>query len=151
MVSRDKNGYQKLIYDFIKDILVVCPQCTKNAIVKCDEINFQELDKGVKIICTFCGFNKRLTEKSSSVLSTTFEGKYFVIGAPVDPFFYLALWLKENVGGEQIWAYNYEHLEFIENFVDSKLRERNGQEPLNKSLGSRLPKWITSKSNREPV
>jgi hypothetical protein len=31
------------------------------------------------------------------------------------------------------------------------LRERNDVEYSNKSLGSRLPKWMTSKKNREEV
>jgi hypothetical protein len=97
-----------------------------------------------------------MTEKPTSVLYSaindqTIEGQHLIIGAPIDPFFHLPLWLTENVNGNLLWAYNYEHLEFIRNFVDSKLRERNGQDFSNKSLGSRLPKWLTSKNNRETI
>ncbi|MEO6133505.1 MAG: hypothetical protein ABIP35_00035, partial [Ginsengibacter sp.] len=50
-----------------------------------------------------------------------------------------------------LWAYNLEHLDFLRGHIEATLRERNGQELLNKSLGSRLPKWMTAKKNREPL
>ena len=156
MTDRNKNSYQTYIYDFIKDILEVCPQCSKSAIVKSDGFSFRDYDKEIKVICTSCGFNKKLTEKPTSVLYSasndkTIESRHLIIGAPIDPFFHLPLWIKENVNGNFLWAYNFEHLEVIRNFVDSKLRERNGDDFSNKSLGSRLPKWLISKNNRETV
>jgi len=156
MTDRNKDSYQTYIYDFLKDILVVCPQCSNSAIVKSDGFSFCDHDKDIRVICTSCGFNKKLTEKPTSVLYSasnekTIEGRHLMIGVPIDPFFHLQLWIRENVNGNLLWAYNYEHLEFIRTFINSKLRERNGQEFSNKSLGSRLPKWMTSKSNRETV
>jgi hypothetical protein len=50
-----------------------------------------------------------------------------------------------------MWAYNREHIAFLKLHIEAKLRERNGQELANKSLGSRLPKWMNSKKNREPL
>ncbi len=50
-----------------------------------------------------------------------------------------------------LWAYNVEHLDFLAEHIGAKLRERNGQELLNGSIGSRLPKWMTSKKNREAL
>ncbi len=43
------------------------------------------------------------------------------------------------------------YIEFLKLHIEAKLRERNGQELANKSLGSRLPKWMNSKKNREPL
>ena len=68
-----------------------------------------------------------------------------------DPYFHQPLWLKSDCGENTLWAYNYEHLDFLERHVEAKLRERNIESIENKSLGSRLPKWITSKKNRELV
>ncbi len=77
--------------------------------------------------------------------------RQLIIGGNVDPFFKFALWLQKDLSSGLLWAYNYEHLAFLENHVSAKLRERNINEMQNKSLGSRLPKWITSKKNRAEV
>ena len=154
MTSRSKNSYQAYISDFIKDILIVCPVCSYKAIVKTSD---NHPEKRAKVVCAKCGFNKLLAEKPSAVLYTSnknaIKGNYMIVGAPVDPFFSYPLWLMENVGEELLWAYNYEHLEFLRQHVEAKLRERNDQEPFyrNQSLGSRLPKWMTSKNNRDAV
>jgi hypothetical protein len=50
-----------------------------------------------------------------------------------------------------LWAYNYDHLNFLKDHIQATLRERNAQEPSNQSLGSRLPAWMTSAKNREAV
>lgn len=154
MTSRTKNSYQTYISDFIKDILVVCPGCSDKAIVKKAE---NHSEKTAKVVCAKCGFNKVLADKPSAVLYTSnknvIKGSYMLVGASVDPFFNYPLWLMEYVGEELLWAYNYEHLEFLRQHVEAKLRERNDQEPfyMNQSLGSRLPKWMTSKNNRDAV
>ena len=157
MESRTKDSYQTLVYDFIKfDILVTCPNCSKRAMVKPGDFKFRSIDEsGVKIICPNCAYNKKLSEKPSSILyssnNKTIFGRYYVIGGATDPFFYLPLWLQTHFDGNTLWAYNIEHLDFLRGHVEAKLRERNGQELSNRSLGSRLPKWMTSKKNRELV
>jgi hypothetical protein len=53
-----------------------------------------------------------------------------------------------------LWAYNFEHLDFIEAFVSAKLRESQRDENdlwSNHSLFSRLPRWIQSAKNRETI
>jgi hypothetical protein len=59
--------------------------------------------------------------------------------------------LQANVGEYVLWAYNYEHLIFLQQHVAATLRERKGEEKMNQSLGSRLPRWMTSAKNREKV
>jgi Zn ribbon nucleic-acid-binding protein len=157
METRTKNSYQTFVYDFIKfDILVVCPSCSKSAIVKTN--NFTYLNRNedkIKVVCTNCGFNKRLNEKPESILSANqnkiITGRYIVIGGTVDPFFHMPLWFRTSFNSNELWAYNKEHIEFLKQHIEAKLRERNGQELANKSLGSRLPKWINTKNNREPL
>ena len=157
MGLRTKNSYQTFVYDFLKfDILVVCPNCAKKAIVKTDNFSFSNTGESeVKVICVNCGYNKRLIDKPVSVLHASSEksktGRHYIFGGAIDPFFYLPLWLKTGFEANTLWAYNYEHLHFLRGHIDAPLRERNGQEFANKSLGSRLPKWMTSKKNREPL
>lgn len=153
---RTNSSYQKQIYDFIKDMVVICPSCHAKAIIKIpesDSVHKNEFE--VKLICLTCGHNKRLAEKPGLILHTSanqiITGKYVVIGTAVDPYFHLPLWLTINCCDHILWAYNDAHLEFLKTHVEAKLRERHNQNMKNKSLGSRLPKWMTSKKNREAI
>ena len=153
---RTKDTYQKQIYDFIKDIYVVCPNCGEKAVVITDEVLFRNIDENkIKLICSKCGYNKRLKEMPIGIQfnpnNENIISRYFVIGGTIDPYFHQPLWLTNKCGENILWAYNYEHLDFLERHVEAKLRERNIESIENKSLGSRLPKWITSKKNRELV
>ncbi len=154
MELRAKDSYQTFVYDFLKfDILVVCPNCSKQAIVKSDNFSFRNVNESdIKVICINCGYNKRLLEHATSLLYASNKkkiiGRLYAVGGAIDPFFYLPLWLRTDFEGNILWAYNSEHLNFLREHIEAKLRERNGQEFSNKSLGSRLPKWMTSKKNR---
>ena len=155
-IQRVKDSYQKYVYDFIKDIYVVCPSCNGQAIVKVPDFSLSKMHaQSVKLICSKCGHNKHLEEKPESVLysssSTISKDKYLIIGGAIDPYFHLPLWLTIACCDNTLWAYNYEHLNFIREHVEAKLRERNIKEMTNSSLGSRLPKWMTSKKNREII
>jgi hypothetical protein len=75
-------------------------------------------------------------------------------GEPVDAYFHYPLWLQMPCCGQTLWAYNLRHLNFIEAFVRAELRERVPDEQYgwsNRSLFSRLPKWIQSHKNREAI
>ena len=142
-MKRTKDNYQQLLYDFLKyDIEVVCPHCSRKALVKTNNFSFQISSYSeIKIVCTFCGYNKLWSEKPGT--------NSILLGTSVDPFFQLPLWLLKEWNDNIVWAYNKEHLLFIYEHVEAKLRERNGQEMKNKGLGSRLPRWMTAKKNRE--
>lgn len=126
---RNKNSYETLVYDFTKEVYVICPNCGFNKTPEKESIRHSNMKNSNNLI-------KNIV----------------VIGGGIDPYFYLPLWLSTNVGENLFWAYNYEHLNFIKGFVSAKLRERNIEESMsNKSLGSRLPKWITSHKNRDII
>lgn len=72
-----------------------------------------------------------------------------LIGAPVDPYLRIPLWLQTPVGGENLWAYNVEHLEFLGSYLSGTLRTRAPNE--NRSLASRLPAWMKSAKRRDDV
>jgi hypothetical protein len=153
--KRTKTAYQTFIYAFADSVLVVCPQCEQAANVTSNSFRTRGLkDKAASLVCSSCGYNKRLSYKPTSIRYSLRDkvtrGKVVVIGAPIDPFFHLPLWLRANVRGNELWAYNHEHLTFIYDFVESKLRERRPGN-FNNSIGSKLPRWMTSKSNREDV
>lgn len=157
MALRTNDSYQTFVYDFLKlDILVVCPNCSKQAVVKPGNFCLGYVEPHeLKVICPNCGYNKKLAEKPEQVLHQSngkaVSGPPYIIGEAIDPFFYLPLWLKSDFDGHTLWAYNLKHLDFLQGHIEAKLRERNGQELFNKSLGSRLPKWMISKKNRETI
>lgn len=133
------NG--QTIYDFNEEFLVVCPRCAALAKVIPVEINSEKLNNKLfaprKLICLSC------------VHRATFDGRSIGIGASVDWYFRLPLWLQISCCGETLWAYNLKHLEYLENYVAAKIRARTPN--TNKSMASRLPQWIKSAKNRAEI
>lgn len=74
-------------------------------------------------------------------------------GLMTDPVFGLTLWLQKPVGDDVFWAYHYEHLTLLEQYVGAKLRERgiDNKGSKNSLMFSRLPTFITKAGNREEM
>jgi hypothetical protein len=129
------------IYELGDEFLVVCPKCKSLAKVTSPETDSEKLvDKLFarrKVYCLSCLFRD------------TWNRGQLSIGGNFDWYFNLPLWLQISCCGETLWAYNYKHLEFIENYVAAKLRERKPH--INKSTASRLPQWIKSAKNRGEI
>lgn len=135
-----------------KDIWVVCPQCEKKAFVDTGGFHtFENTTHTIKFVCIHCGHNKFLENVIHRINPKQKQGKVLIFGEPIDPFFHLPLWLQTEFEGNTLWAYNTEHLELLEVHVAAKLRERNQQKFNVKSIGARLPKWMTKAQNREAI
>ncbi len=134
-----ENG--EMIYDFGNEFLVVCPKCKARAKVVPIPVgskkNNAQLTAPRYLICLTC------------VHRDTWQGGIIAIGASFDWYFQLPLWLQISCCGKTLWAYNETHLDFLENYVKAKLRERTPN--TNKSLASRLPNWIKSAKNRDEI
>ncbi len=144
----------KTIYDFGYEFLVVCPRCSLRAVV---------VDRGshttprIMLTCEHCGQVKHWEATTGGILTArnpdVYQTGQVALGAPVDWYFHLPLWLQLPCCDETLWAYNKEHLQFIEAYVRAELRERtptdNGWS--NNSLQSRLPTWIKRAKNRRTV
>ena len=153
---RNKIAYNSGLYQFLFEIYVVCPTCQGKAFVKSPPYPVPKKDENqISITCTNCGYNRLLSEKPDHYAFRSsrkvYTGKYIMLGAPVDPYFHLPLWLSIPCCNNLLWAYNYEHIDFLRNFISAELRERNGQPKSNHSIGSRLPRWITAANNRKDV
>ena len=132
---------RETIYSFQDEFLVRCPCCDSCAIVRCIDPDKVDSFAPRRFSCTACGSSKDWSEQK-------IERRY-----TVDAYFHYPLWLQTSCCGQTLWAYNLRHLEFIEGFVRAKLRERNPHQHhySNRSLFSRLPKWIQSAKNREGI
>ena len=61
----------------------------------------------------------------------------------------LPLWLQTPCWGQVLWAYDADHLDFLERYVRASIRER--QPNRNTSLASRLPAWLKDAKHRRDV
>jgi hypothetical protein len=149
------NAYSKTLTDCINSIYVVCPKCEEQAMVTANALVKEQNEREVRLVCPACGMNKYWSETPAeewmSNSGRVYNFRTTVLGGTVDPYFKLPLWLQKETAYGVLWAYNYEHLEFIEKHVHSELRYRKSGNYRNKSVGSRLPKWITAKKSRTEV
>ncbi len=138
MIQRFQSD--KTIYHFAHEFLVKCPRCLQCAYVKDQG---RDVSPHIILRCPSCSYSRQRQHQGGEV----------VIGAAVDWYFHLPLWLQTPCCGKNLWAYNYEHLTFIENFVGAKHRENlNGKYGWsNGSLTNRLPLWIKQAKNRDGV
>lgn len=133
------------IYSFQDEFLVQCPGCNFCAVVR--RIDPENIDWFAprRFSCKACGSSK---DWSGREIARPWYSE------PVDDYFHYPLWLQIPCCSETLWAYNQRHLDFIEAFVKTELRERKPDEQYgwsNRSLFSRLPKWMQSRKNREAI
>ena len=150
-MNNQMNLYSITLKELAHNILVACPKCERKALVKSSSIEVPAPSTTVDVSCISCGYHKKLIPIKSSgpfswngITPTAFG----LFGGDVDPYFLLPLWYKTFIGENVLWAYNLTHLELLEKHIKADLRTRNGLENRNKSVASRLPKWMTSKKNR---
>jgi hypothetical protein len=139
----DRN---ETIYSMMDEFLVVCPHCEACARMFRLDPDCEDWFAPRRLVCAACGHSK------------DWAGRVLIHGGtaepPVDSCFQLPLWLKTNCRGKTLWAYNLRHLQLIESYVRAALREHRHHGELgwhNNSLVNRLPKWITSRRNRDEV
>src|SRR5690606_2721920 len=144
------------LYEFINNIIVVCPTCESQAFVVTRGFLKEKDEKEIKLVCSNCGMNKYYSEVPFDKFTSERSGieyntRYIILGENIDPYFRLPLWLQKEMPNGILWAYNYDHLAFLENHINAELRYRNATNNHNRSLGSSLPKWLTSRKNRTEV
>ncbi|MEJ6481660.1 hypothetical protein N0Y54_10050 [Nostoc punctiforme UO1] len=150
MVGRFRD-YGKRLSDFEEEILVCCPQCDAYGELRLRSAKIltvnseQSSPSSIKrITCQHCSYTKQQPKDAQR------NSSYGIL----DHFFGLPLWLQTSCCGQVLWAYNEAHLNFLESYVQSRLRERLPDDTLgwhNSSLASRLPRWIKLTQHREKV
>ena len=132
---QDQN---KTIQDFYNEVWVVCPSCDKKAVAKVIEENNQ-----VSLYCKHCGYNKK---KSTEIY---ISGTKDILEMPAHRFFDTELWLQASFKNEMFYAYNDEHLTYLENYISANLREHKGRSHF--TLLEKLPKFYHEAKNREAL
>lgn len=137
----NRNRFQdenKTLSDFQKEVLVICPVCKQKAVAKADyEI------KSARLLCNNCGYNKDITTKSSmfGVMGN------WVVAAHL--YFDADLWLKAPFKDDFFFAYNNQHLDYLEKYISAGLREHKDRTHF--TLLEKLPKFYHEAKNRESL
>ncbi len=144
MPRRFRDGGET-IYQFGGHFWVRCPRCARRADVAPPPGQEQPSHvRPMRLTCMSCGLASAWPPPGARQ-----AGAALRIGGPCDWYFHQPLWLQTPCRGHTLWAYNREHLEFLERYVTAELRERLPN--VNRSVASRLPRWVTRASNREDV
>ncbi len=144
------------LVDFAECIYVRCPQCQKCAQVRripsdaegmlADDSrrfgswSFRRSFGPRKVSCLHCGYTRIWDGKARG-------------HAQHDYYFGLPLWLQTPCCGKFLWAFNEEHLSFLERYVTAKQRLKfyAAGRIRNATMASRLPTWIKRAKNRDEV
>jgi len=135
------------VIHFFERILVTCPECSRAAQVT--RIAEPEEDFPLyaprRLTCFGCGYY-------ADRRGNNYSQRNIIDGAVVDPYFEIPLWLQMRTRHGLVYAYNAQHLEWLESFVAADLRERRqSDDGWVSSMASRLPRWVKAASNREEV
>lgn len=122
-------------YDFYKEVLIVCPSCTKKATAIVD---FEICE--AKLFCTHCSCIKK---------STTKFNKNGSIQTAANQYFNAELWLQTSFKNDVFWAYNNNHLDYLERYISATLREH--KERTHFTILEKLPKFYHEAKNRESL
>lgn len=125
--------------DFQDEVWVVCPSCSKQAIA-----TLNKAEKKARLLCTQCGNNK-----TYSTLVAYEKGKTLEIKQAAHLFFDARLWFSIPFKGEIFWAYNTNHLNYLEQYIAAKIREHSNRSHF--TLLEKLPKFYHEAKNREAL
>lgn len=129
------NDQNKRMTEFQTNVLVVCPSCGQKANASVD----YEKEKA-RLLCPKCSYNKENTTEST-VLGM--KGHWQMAA---HQYFNAELWLQQPFKNEVFWAYNEEHLVYLESYIGATLREH--KERSHFTLLEKLPKFYHEAKNR---
>lgn len=130
------------------EVLVECPSCGCCAIHRPIVVSERTPDWFTprRLTCSSCGLVRDWNE-------TGIQRGWHESPAR-DDFFHAVLWIRGRCLGHELWAYNWDHLNLLERYVSAAHRTHVHSATTgwgNGSVVNRLPRWMTSSSNRETV
>jgi len=129
------NDQNKRITEFQTEVLVICPSCGQKAKASVD----YEKEKA-RLLCTQCSYNKENTTEST-VLGINGHWRM-----AAHQYFSAKLWLQHPFKNEVFWAYNEQHLAYLESYIGATLREHKDRSHF--TLLEKLPKFYHEAKNR---
>jgi len=148
-MSQSFTDPNKWLEEFAHSFDVVCPNCNSHSKV----YRSTTTPHTARFVCSSCGKSRKWKGSSSIVTYSAIPPQDAIVcyGGAFDAFFHYPLFLKTSSCGNDLWAFNREHLEFLIGYVKAKQRKPPPEYGSNRTLASRLPHWIMSKKNRKRV
>ncbi len=125
-----------------------CPECGKQISFKINKVTSKK--ERIKVTCPHCKFNDNYKPKYVEHPTSgygVFYGESQKSGK--DCIFGAELWLAKKYKQNLFWANNYEHLEYLKEYIQAKIREQNEERRM--SMVAKLPLFIKSKKNRDDL
>lgn len=124
--------------DFYEEVWVVCTVCNKKAIAKVDYER-----KQARLYCESCGYNKQIpTETEVFGVKGNWE-------IAAHGHFNVSLWLQHPFKNDVFYAYNGNHLHYLEQYIAAGLREHKDRTGF--TLLEKLPKFYHEAKNRNAL
>ena len=105
----------------------------------CEKVN--KYKNKIELKCPTCKQEKRYNMNYSLTYANNKQA--------TDPNFDLQLWLQIPIDDNILWAYNYDHLDYLKKYVSAKLREEHAV--TKNSMTQKLPDFIKLAKNRERI
>ncbi|MGY3213456.1 hypothetical protein [Mucilaginibacter sp. HD30] len=119
-----------------------CANCA--AEIKVSLQNVKEKKDKIAVRCNNCGETEAYEPRNIEQ-----KWMYQNAGQPSDSYFGLPLWLTQNFRGNNFWAYNYRHLDYLKQYIAADLREKNARQGW--TMVEKLPAWMKSAKNRNKL
>lgn len=133
---KQSNRFQDenhLLSDFYDEVWVVCTGCSKKAIAKTNVA-----EKTALLYCGHCGYHK------IAAASVTDNGR---LKMAAHGYFGAGLWLTARFKDDLFWAFNDQHLAYLEQYIGAGLREHKDRTHF--TLLEKLPKFYHEAKNRD--
>jgi hypothetical protein len=135
---------------YLDEVLVRCPRCDALARVTpapadgpAREPRRSDWLADRRLVCASCALVR--TWPAPGVRRSC------VTGTDVDPWFGEPLWLRTEVAGHVLWAYNLRHLELLRAYVAATQRTKDRTPGMIHTLLNRLPTWMKEARHRDEL
>ncbi|QHS54037.1 hypothetical protein GWR56_00160 [Mucilaginibacter sp. 14171R-50] len=119
-----------------------CSHCA--AQLKVEIKNVTDKKESIAVKCFNCGKTEKYEPRNEMQ-----EWYFKDTGKLSDGYFGLPFWLSKNFRGDDFFAYNYRHLEYLKQYISADLRERDNRSHW--TMVEKLPDWIKSAKNRDKL
>jgi len=148
MVFECKNCFYKIIepvYLYIAYGKEYCNNCFEKFEYQSQPLKEKPLTYKTK--CPHCDFQEEWKTKSYRIK----EESKLDNGLVKEMWYDLPLWFQKEVSGDIFWAYNQDHINYLERYIAADLRERNAKGSYSSTLVARLPQFVKAAKNREKL
>lgn len=107
----------------------------------------KEKPESYKTRCPHCNFQEEWKPKIRELLQKAKNDD----GLERESWYNLPLWFQKEFDGRIFWAYNLDHIDYLEKYIGADLRERNSKVNYTSTLVARLPQFVKAAKNREKL